>query len=119
MPTPNSPAIVGLWTRTQCDGTTAFHVPVFVPRPPSPRIPDPTTVVIDLALSARPSPPTSSESWDDGEEQHCPPVGVHHMLDASSPLSIPSIPSPPPPHLAQGTLEVCSSDAIVVIVRKV
>lgn len=92
MPTPNSPAIVGLWTRTQCDGTTAFHVPVFVPRPPSPRIPDPTTVVIDLALSARPSPPTSSESWDDGEEQHCPPVGVHHMLDASSPLSIPSIP---------------------------
>lgn len=45
MPTPNSPAIVGLWTRTQCDGTTAFHVPVFVPRPPSPRIPDPTTIV--------------------------------------------------------------------------
>lgn len=99
MPTPNSPAIVGLWTRTQCDGTTAFPCPrLCAPSPVSPHPgPDddcPLSWLRRLGRLHRPA--RNHQSWDDGEEKHCPPVGVHHMLDASSPLSLPSIPPPPP-----------------------
>lgn len=96
MPTPNSPAIVGLWTRTQCDGTTAFHVPVFVPRPPSPRIPDPTTAVIDLALSARPSPPTARNHGtmvrkSTALQLECITCWMHHGPSPSPPSPLPPL----------------------------
>lgn len=72
-----------------------------VPRPPSPRIPDPTTIVhclgsLGSAVSTDQLGIINHGTMVRKEEKHCPPVGVHHMLDASSPLSLPSIPPPPP-----------------------
>lgn len=107
-------------------GRRRSHVPVFVPRPPSPVSPHPGPDD-DCPLSWLPRlgrlhrPARNHQSWDDGEERGkalSTSWRASHVGCIIAPLP-PLHPPSSPPHLGRGPLEVCPSDAIVVIVRKV
>ncbi|KAK0738414.1 hypothetical protein B0T18DRAFT_246442 [Schizothecium vesticola] len=93
MPTPNRPAIVGLWTRPQCDGTMASIVPSSspVPCPPSPVPPHPEpNDGCPLSWLYRPARNHGTMGRKSIARQ-----GVSHVGGIIAPLP----PPPPPPSL--------------------